>query len=515
MAERLNVVLCLHAHLPDCRDHVTGQFQRPWVYLRGIGEYTQLADCLEARFDAGAVVCMSPIVLEQLADYRDQLESWLRDGRRIADPVLGLLSAESYPQTPEARMTICEKLLAELPRPLAQQFPACAHLVDLVGVFLDKRWDFRWLSDVAIGDLLVWFHLAWFASSAHRDDMRIELLVKKASGFSSADRRVVVEIIADLLTAIPQRYRSLHESGRVELAASLYASPSLRALRHGGVSSIPREMEHEADWSASAEEHLERQLRMGVEAFEAFFGMAPNGCCIPAGQPPAARHGLLANFDWVATGTTAVASGPGEMEPVAPRYTLVDGMAGRDSLDLGRALGELGSLAQRCAHPGACMVPIVFDLRTDPTQATKTFGAFLEMCAALSDNPDFRLCTFSQALTDRLEACHLHFTAETRSDPTGDEGASSQTLWPMVKDAKDAYLDVVASRSLPEHRLQAATRQLMVCEDATWLRDSPPLEGDTRGLCLMHLENLYRILGVPVPRDVSEGTSASHYAGVQ
>jgi hypothetical protein len=85
----------------------------------------------------------------------------------------------------------------------------------------------------------------------------------------------------------------------------------------------------------------------------------------------------------------------------------------------------------------------------------------------------------------------------------------------MIEDAKDAYLDVVASRSLPEHRLQAATRQLMVCEDATWLHDSPPLEGDMRGLCLMHLENLYRILGVPVPRDVSEGTSASHYAGVQ
>lgn len=513
MAERLNVVLCLHAHLPDCRDLVTGQFQRPWVYLRGIGEYAGLVDYLEAGRDIRAVVCISPIVLEQLADYGDQLEGWLRDGHPIGDPVLGLLSAENYTELPEARMAICEKVLAELREHLVERFPACTPLIDLVGAFLDKQWDIRWLSDVAIGDLLVWFHLAFLASSAHRDDIRIQLLVKKGSGFSTADRRVVVEIMADLLTALPQRYRSLHERGRIELASGLYASPSMRVLRSIGASATAQEIAHEAGWSAAAQQHLERQVGLGVDAFEAFFGISPVGCCIPGDQPPAALDGLAKKFDWLAIGAATATSGSVRMESSVPRYALVDAMAGSEVSDLGRVLEELGSMARRRKNPDACVVPLLFDCTANPTQATKTLGAFLEMCAMVSDDPHLRLCTFSQALSDELEPCHLHITDESRSDPPGDEDVSSQFVWQMIMDANDAYLDVVSSQSLPEHRLQAATRQLMVCEDATWLRDTLPLAGGSRSLCQMHLENLYRILGVPVPTSVSEDSSATRSPG--
>ncbi|TAN54398.1 MAG: hypothetical protein EPN19_06350, partial [Betaproteobacteria bacterium] len=46
-ARRLDLVLLWHMHQPDYRDHASGEFALPWVYLHAIKDYADMAWHLE------------------------------------------------------------------------------------------------------------------------------------------------------------------------------------------------------------------------------------------------------------------------------------------------------------------------------------------------------------------------------------------------------------------------------------------------------------------------------------
>jgi len=61
MHRPLDLVLAWHMHQPDYRDHATGEFTLPWVYLHAIKDYTDMAWHLEHRPGMRAVINLVPV----------------------------------------------------------------------------------------------------------------------------------------------------------------------------------------------------------------------------------------------------------------------------------------------------------------------------------------------------------------------------------------------------------------------------------------------------------------------
>src|SRR6185369_9495855 len=74
-------------HQPDYRDHVSGEFVLPWVYLHALKDYSDMAAHLERHPQVRAMVNFVPVLLDQIEDYCDQFASG-----RFRDPLLRLLA---------------------------------------------------------------------------------------------------------------------------------------------------------------------------------------------------------------------------------------------------------------------------------------------------------------------------------------------------------------------------------------------------------------------------------------
>src|SRR5512146_1973630 len=105
MTRPLDLVLLWHMHQPDYRDHATGEFRLPWVYLHAVKDYTDMAWHLESHPGAHAVVNLVPVLLDQIEDYADQFATG-----RLRDPLLRLLARDpTTPLTAAERTTIIER----------------------------------------------------------------------------------------------------------------------------------------------------------------------------------------------------------------------------------------------------------------------------------------------------------------------------------------------------------------------------------------------------------------------
>src|SRR5690606_42156781 len=79
-ADKLRLVLCWHMHQPEYRDVLDSSWRRPWTWLHGIKDYTDMAAHLETVPGARAVVNFSTILLEQLAAYAESIRHWESTG---------------------------------------------------------------------------------------------------------------------------------------------------------------------------------------------------------------------------------------------------------------------------------------------------------------------------------------------------------------------------------------------------------------------------------------------------
>ena len=76
-----DIAFLWHMHQPDYRNPVTGHFTAPWVLLHALKDYTDMAGHLERHPGVRCTVNFVPVLLDQVEDYCEQLESgqW-RDG---------------------------------------------------------------------------------------------------------------------------------------------------------------------------------------------------------------------------------------------------------------------------------------------------------------------------------------------------------------------------------------------------------------------------------------------------
>lgn len=310
---KLNVVVCWHMHQPWYRNGLTGEYRLPWVYLHAIKDYSDMAMHLEQHPEMRAVVNFAPVLLEQLDDYKQQLQALLETGQPTQDPFLNLLAGlKPIPTDAAGRSQIlqdCQRCYA--PR-IIHPWPIFRGLLDMVGAAEvsglenpDYKQPLAYLSEQYFLDVITWYHIAWLGQSLKQQDS-VQALIAKGQVFNQADRQQLIRVIANCLQNLIARYRALAERGQVELSMTPYMHPIIPLLqdftnmRCALPDSPAPQATHYPEGHARARWHMQR----GLECFQHYFGQRPQGVWLSEGGVSASAIALLDEFGirWTASG---------------------------------------------------------------------------------------------------------------------------------------------------------------------------------------------------------------------
>lgn len=303
---RLRVVLCWHMHQPEYREPLTGQYLAPWSYLHALKDYTDMAAHIENESAAAAVVNFSPVLLDQIEDYRAQLDGFFSGAGGLRDPLLAALAQPALPVAEDARRSLLQSCLQLQRRRMVDRFPPFHRLAEMADWVLAHPEVSHYVDARMPGDLIVWYHLAWLGETVRRSDPRAARLLRKEQGYSADDRRELLELIRELLAGVSQRYRALAEQGRIELSMNPYAHPILPLLLDFAAA---REARPDlplpaADGYPGGEERVRWHLTRGRVVHARHYGAGPVGCWPSEGALSTASLALLdeAGFRWTASG---------------------------------------------------------------------------------------------------------------------------------------------------------------------------------------------------------------------
>ncbi|MCG3168916.1 MAG: hypothetical protein CALGDGBN_00426 [Pseudomonadales bacterium] len=547
MAERepMPVILCWHMHQPEYRDLRNGHYQFPWTYLHALKDYVDMAAHLEAEPAARAVVNFAPVLLEQIADYAEQLGAHLASGAPVSDPLLAALAEPALPVGVEERAHLVKQCLRVNRQRVIDRFAAFGRLAAIADWVVANPDALRYVDNQFLADLLVWYHLGWIAETERRRDARVQRLQDKAHGFSVHDRRELLDVLRGMLASVLPRYRALAEAGRVELAMSPHAHPILPLLLdlRAGQQTEPEAPQPEVDEYPGGAERARWHLRHGREAFRRHLGVEAHGCWPSEGALSVPALAAIADegFQWVASGGSVLANSRGTDEPQhgahGPcRHRVyrvadigVDCFFRDDGLSdligftysgwhaddaVANFVHHLENIAAGCASPGECAISIVLDGENAWEYYPENGFHFLEaLYRRLARHEQLRLDTFSgfrarcgaRAQLPGLKAgSWVYGTLSTWiGSPDKNRG------WEMLVDAKRAYDEAVAAGRLAPELRERATQQLAVCEGSDWFwwfGDYNPGQSvsDFERLYRLHLGNLYRLLGVEPPGYLSD-----------
>jgi alpha-amylase/alpha-mannosidase (GH57 family) len=397
--------------------------------------------------------------------------------------------------------------------------------------------------------LLTGYVLAWLGESLRHAALPARL-AGQAGDLSAADRRALLQWLAEVIAGLLPRYRALADEGRIELSVTPWSHPILPLL-----------LDPETAREAMPDVTLPRQLFPGgiarcdwqigeaVRLFGEVFGRRPVGCWPAEGGISEdvihllGRHG----FRWTASGAQVLFNSLGERDgaPQLEPWMLMgadaggspavffrdDGLSDRIGFEYARWPAEdavedlLTRILRRgqewkAANPGegTPVLAIIMDGENAWEYYPENGQAFLRgLYRRLAGHPELELTTFDEALgthparsLSRLVAgswVHGNFSTWI-GDP------AKNRAWELLARAK-AAVDAALAPLLPKDGspppgwAQDILRQLAVCEASDWfwwlgpdnrLQDGPAFDR----LYRQQLGALYALLGTVPPAELEQ-----------
>ena len=546
MTKPLDLVFLWHMHQPDYRDSASGDFLLPWVYLHAIKDYTDMAYHLEQHPQMKAVVNFVPVLLDQLEDYQQQFASG-----QIRDPLLRLLARENLNDlNATERGLVLDSCFRSDHHKMVAPYPAYKRLFDLFkSLEAGGSTALAYLSGQYYADLLTWYHLAWCGESVRREHALIVSLMSKDENFIPADRRLLFDLIGQLIAGIIPRYRKLAESGQIEISATPHYHPlaplllDLNSAREcAPESSLPQSQRY-----PGGKGRVQAHLFSALETHHARFGVIPQGIWPAEGAVSTELLEVLAEQGcrWTASGEGVLVNSlratdhfSGERAHYLYRPYHVAGAASsvhcffRDDhlsdligFEYSRWHGkdaalhfvaQIEAIAQHAPAGETPVVSIILDGENAWEYYPYNGYHFLtDMYSALQAHPTIRTTTYRDYLDSRdadgqryakeVALPHLVAGSWVYGDFSTWIGSPDKNrAWDLLCVAKQNYDLVTASGQLNEEEHRAAEKQLASCESSDWFwwfGDYNPAHAVATfdQLYRHNLTRLYQLLKLPIP----------------
>jgi len=528
-------VLCWHMHQPEYRNLQTGEFQLPWTYLHVIKDYVDMVAHLESVPEAKAVINFAPILLEQIEDYAQQVNSFLQDQIAIKDPLLAALVMPAIPADGEARLELINNCLRANRERQVNRYPAFKDLAKMAEWVQSNADAINYTNSQFIADFLVWYHLAWMGETVKLSDVRLQRLIVKGRDYTLHDRLEIIQIIGEILSKVICRYKALAKNGQIELSVTPYAHPIIPLMLDikSTHEAMPGASLPELDAYPGGEARAKWHIKQGLSTFKRFFGFTPVGCWPSEGAVSAATLKLLkqSGFKWTATGGSVLHNSlkaanidhevsvhhPFQLKNIKlPCFFRDDGLSDLIGFEYSKwhaddavadFIHHLENIAKN--EPEGSVVSIIMDGENAWEHYPENGYHFLSaLYRCLANHPDIELTTFSECLKAKVEVKELpkmiagSWVYGTFSTWIGD--SDKNRAWDMLGDAKWTFDKILATGRLSKQQIREAEFQLAVCEGSDWFwwfGDYNPGEAVSsfEKQFRLNLANLYHLLGETAP----------------
>ncbi len=538
-------------HQPDYRDIVTNEYVLPWTYLHAIKDYSDMAFHLEANPAARVSFNFVPILLEQLEDYSEQFRL-----NHIRDPLLALLvEADLADISHEQCHLIVQSCFKSHHEKMLSPFPHYQRLLQIYRLLetMACNDEFHYLTAQYKADLLVWYHLAWCGESLRRDSKVVQALMAKGVLFTLEERQQLFSVIAETVSQLIPRYKSLMDSQQIEISTTPYYHPILPLLLDfkSTLDAMPdAPLPENAEYTGGQKRAIAHVVS-AKKSHALRFGEEPRGMWPAEGGVSHEALSLMAEHgvEWAATGQAVLAnslvksqlSADNKDEYLYQPYRVTNGkndilcffrddqlsdkigfeyakMNAADAvIDFIQTLERIQQ-ANGSDSKQAKIVSVILDGENAWEYYPYNVYYFLsELYAALSSHPDIKMTTFSD-IVDLYQS--REYKRHGLSAPVLPQvaagswvygtfstwiGSKDKNLaWDLLCEAKRAYDEVLSKTDLDARQLAACERQLAICEGSDWFwwfgdYNSSDSVASFDQLYRRNLINLYTLLQQPVP----------------
>jgi alpha-amylase/alpha-mannosidase (GH57 family) len=453
---------------------------------------------------------------------------------------------------------------------MVKPYPAYHNLHEIYALLQREPERLSYLSGQYLTDLLTWYHLAWTGETVRRAHEIVPRLMARGSNFTYADRLALFSLIGEIIQGIIPRYRRLQQAGTIELSTTPHYHPivpllldfncardALPAIRLPAAASYP-----------GGAQRAEYHVRSAIESHTRRFSAAPAGVWPAEGGLSSATGSLFAaaGCTWTASGEGVLTNtlrqmlGPDAM-PERSRYLyrpfplaaggralhcffrderLSDRIGFEYAKWFGRdAVANLVHSFEDIWREASDDEDRVVSVILDGENAWEFFpynGYFFlsELYDALQDHPHIRMTTFADFLKTMpspqaggtIGAARKADSSQLpRELPSLISGSwvyadfstwigdpDKNRAWDLLCAAKIEFDRVMASGQLDDQEKASAARQLASCEASDWFwwfGDIHPARNVASFDRLFRhaLSNLYRVLKLPIPAQLSDPVS--------
>lgn len=566
MSRPLDLAFLWHMHQPDYRDHASGEFLLPWVYLHAIKDYSDMAFHLEQNPQIRVTVNFVPVLLDQLEDYEQQFVTG-----QIRDPLLRLLARENLNDLSETeREFVLTSCFRSNHHSMVAPYQAYKRLSELFKILESgSSTELAYFSGKYFSDLLTWYHLVWCGESVRREHNLVIRLMSKSEGFNYADRKWLFDLIGKVIAGIIPRYRKLAASGQIELSTTPHHHPLAPLLldMKSASESTPDMSMPQSQCYFGGKSRVEAHLLSAIQSHQARFGAIPCGIWPAEGAVSTALLEIFAaqGCRWIASGEGVLANSLRAVESHLPDrahylyrpYHLHGAASGvhcffRDEhlsdligFEYSRWNGkdaalhfvsQLELIAEQASEGEIPVVSVILDGENAwEYYPYNAYHFFTDLYSALQAHQAIRTTTFcgyldrlddaeeGQKLAREGELPHLVAGSWVYGNFSVWIGSPDKNrAWDLLCMAKQSYDLVMASALLNREEREAAEKQLASCESSDWFwwfGDYNPAHAVASfdRLYRGNLMHLYHCLKLPVPANlaiaISQGGGAAEAGG--
>jgi alpha-amylase/alpha-mannosidase (GH57 family) len=493
-----------HMHQPFYKDLVRQSYIMPWTYLHGTKDYFGMPALAKEFPDIHQTFNLVPSLILQLEEYA-------RGDARDASLELAFKPADQL--TADERSQILERFFPVPVRTMLQPFPRYFELYE-------RRSDpsrHHEFSVQDIRDIQVWWTLVWIDQ-----DRRPADLVEKGKGFSESDKAALRRLVQEIIAGIIPMYRSMQDSGAIEISTTPFYHPILPIL-----------IDSRVDGDVPVDVHFPYDAREQLARAQVFmrerFGRVPQGLW-PSEGSVSSDTALLASalgFKWAATDEGILAKSGVDLNwqnrqrlyHPYKRGDLTIFFRDRGLSDLvgfqymhAPASESAADLIHRIKDlPGASHVLIALDGENPWDYYPNSGRDFLRrVFEGIQNDPALEAVTLSEA-AKRVPSEKLNWLAP------GSWASANFHIWIGHPEDHKAWQWIIRAREalmdhkdkIPQEKWDLAYEVLLIAEGSDWMwwfGNDFSSESDAifDSLFRQHIGNIFELIGLPEPEGLHE-----------